>query len=220
MALSNSLYTIFCVFTCHKEQLCPGPFIFYTSSSQVYPEPYLSSKLPWLLVTSVTRSIIDSCWSRERGMAQWIRRVNPIWSDPLINAVAIWGWQSEAEMLLAWTINTFYAHINYLHCQRSHVFSLTACLGASWVNWGVGGHTHIYGGESRISCNNVILNNASGHAFGCYLPNRASRQEAKYVPAVVMIRIIRKLPGFAYLSDYPKKSLSSSSPSSEMLRIW
>lgn len=52
---------------------------------------------------------------------------------------------------------------------------------------------------SLLSRNNVIINNATGHAPGSCLPYMPSRQEAKYLPAVIMPRIMRKLPGYLHI---------------------
>lgn len=108
------------------------------------------------------------------------------------------GSESEyRDVLLGWTINTFYTHINSYHCLWFQVCSLTCCLCAAWLgrgtNWDwekswVGAEM----GSLLALAYNIILNNATGCAPGHYQANRALRQGALYMPTFIMLRIMKK----------------------------
>lgn len=88
-------------------------------------------------------------------------------------------------------ISIFYSHLNSPHCWWFQVLGLTCCFVAAQVgratNWNLKRSWMV---KSRASLGSRILNNATGHAPGWYLPNRAWRQEAEDTAA--FLRIMRK----------------------------
>lgn len=105
----------------------------------------------WAAVISPDLSYVKRNWQLlewEHGVIQWIRQLNQICSDLLINALPFGAGRvrtcapftgSERErrdVLLGWTINTFYTHINSPQCSWFQGFSLTCCFGAAQVGRG------------------------------------------------------------------------------------